>query len=218
MRKVESVYDSAFQSVDKTLHDAKADVGNAWNHIRATADSVAHILAHDIPDAYHRAVNTATTYYHDAEHDLGRVEAKADAWYHDALNAVSAAVTFVQKKMIDPLWNEIHSVVSSIGHEIDSWWNGVYKVTIAPLVSIADAAYHEADAVYHWFVNTAESIVAVCVQAEGWLLWFAANPLAGWHEIIADALDSFSVGEIVQLAQSGDQYVDNILSDFAAML
>jgi hypothetical protein len=218
MKKAESVYDSAFQAVDKTLHDAKSDVENAWHHIRATAASVGHILAHDIPDAFHRAEDDARGLYNDAEHDLRSVESKADAWYHDALNAVSAAVKFVQDKMIDPIWDEIHKVVGSIGHEIDAWWNGVYKVTIAPIVSIAEAAFHEADAVYHWFVNTAESIVAVCVQAEGWLLWFAANPMAGWQEIIADAIHSFSVGEIVQLAQSGDQYVDSILSDFAAML
>lgn len=218
IRTVEAIVDAGFHILTATIDDAIGLIGDVYHFAQSVWSEVVHIVTVDLPHWIDYAINVAAGWVHDVEHALDDVFHWAADAVGSILHEIESLSDWIWHNIIDPVFNWIDHAVDWWWHLIDGWWNTIYRDVIEPIEHLLQQAWHLVNVVWDWVFHVAYDIVQICIKAEKWLVWFAEHPYSGFEEIVHDAASEFTLSHIINLANTADNYLDDILNDAAKVL
>jgi phage-related protein len=132
---------------------------------------------------------------------------------------LDAAVSFIENDLIAPLQRWIDDAAKFVAHIIGDALSTFYHIVIAPLVKIADDAWHKINDVYDFIVNELRPGWDVIAKAWDWIVWLSEHSfsiieddlLSGPH--LGPRISRFVYGAAGNQAIDGiGDYIDKVLS------
>ncbi len=192
---------SSFDDVKSWVLNLAKDVGNlvhedvtaVWHDAESfTADTVRYAMelgrdaeqdidrvGHDLVSLFDRVRHDAASWFDDLTRDLVRsvdfLGRYARALFEDLWRDVLDRLWRDAVRPIALIWHWIDGAEHWLYRHLDSWWDEIWRLWVAPVVRDFKALVHRVEVVERYLYGDVRLAVKVVEECSEWLLWMARH-------------------------------------------